>query len=256
MAEAQQGNQAAGAGLEFAAGEEALRGALAWRDAVEAVCDARGWTVRAVPTRRTVALEAAPSTVLFLKHRRRRRSEARGEWRALHELLRLGFCVPRPVAFAELGRRTVLAMRAWPGRPLDVLLREAAGADGSLPRAVQGWLVHSVAPMVRQLHQQGLVFRDLYWNHVFAPAVLGEPIGFVDVERVFRPRWRKRRWIVKDIAGLLASWPDRLTLPRALALRFLRAVLWCSPARDELRALVRAILRKAAAVRAHVPRYG
>jgi hypothetical protein len=109
-----------------------------------------------------------------------------------------------------------------------------------------------VAPRVRALHAAGLVYRDLYWNHVVALDPRGGATPtFLDVERVFRPVWRRRRWNVKDLAGLASSLP--VAVSGSALLRFLRAYD-SAMARD--RRWVRAIARKAARIRAHAPRFG
>jgi hypothetical protein len=115
-----------------------------------------------------------------------------------------------------------------------------------------------VAKAVRRLHDQGLVFRDLYWNHLFARDLSpdSEPV-FLDVERVFRPRWRWERWVVKDLAGLLASVPAALALRAGDGVRFLRSYLGADwPLRSRRHRLMRKIAAKAARIRAHRPRYG
>jgi hypothetical protein len=69
---------------------------------------------------------------------------------------------------------------------------------------------------------------------------------------VFRPRFRVRRWLVKDLAGLRASVP--VALPERAMLRFARAYL-----QEPLslhRRLLRAVVAKAARIRARRPRYG
>jgi hypothetical protein len=211
-----------------------------------------GFTVRCTPRRR-VLVASADGSILFAKLRDGRRRDARAEWHWLHALPALGLRVPLPVAFDRAGSRTLVCTAAAPGRPLDVLLRAAVRRD---PAAALRYACRVVAPVVRRLHDAGLVFRDLYWNHLFAHSIAGgdEPV-FVDVERVFRPRWRRRRWIVKDLAGLSASLPVAAP-PRAL-LRFLRSYLGDGrPGRAARRGLARDVARKAARIRAHEPRHG
>jgi len=175
-----------------------------------------GCTVRCVPTRRTVAT-AVDGSWLFGKWRLGARRAAAAEWRWLHLLPMLGLRVPQPVAWLGRGRRTLLVTAGLPGRGVDAWAVDAA-REGWLPELV-AWACRHMAPLVRRLHDRGLVYRDLYWNHVFvddprrdaAPALL-------DVERVFQPRWRLRRWRIKDLAGLLASVP--VELKHRAALRF------------------------------------
>ncbi len=209
---------------------------------------ALGRTVRCTPRRRTVRVAGSPA--LFGKWRTGGRADAAREWHWLHVLPLVGLRTPRPVAWLGHPRRSVLVTEAVAGRPMDVWIAEAAE---------QGWLeqlgryaVEFVAPAVQCLHRGGLVYRDLYWNHLFVtdPRTSAEPV-FLDVERVFRPRWRWRRWVVKDLAGLLASAP--VAIPLSLQLRFMRRYGGGEPLD---RRLLRAIARKAARIRRHVPRFG
>ena len=210
-----------------------------------------GRIVRCVPTRWTAALATADGWI-FAKTRLGARRDAAAEWRWLHLLPLLGLRTPAPLAWlGDGGGKTMLVTRGVPGRPCDAWLAEAA-ADGWLP-AFTAWACREVAPRVRALHDAGLVYRDLYWNHVFVsdPRAGGEPT-FLDVERVCRVRWFQRRWLVKDLAGLVSSLP--VDVPPRLLLRFARAY-WREPLRSRRRWLA-AIVRKAARIRAHTPRFG
>ena len=108
-------------------------------------------------------------------------------------------------------------------------------------------------PALRRLHDRGLCHRDLYWNHLFCatPFTDASPV-LLDVERVFAPRWRVRRWVVKDLAALWASVP--VPVSGRAGLRFLRSYLGQSLARH--RRLMLAVIAKAQRIRAHLPRYG
>jgi hypothetical protein len=70
---------------------------------------------------------------------------------------------------------------------------------------------------------------------------------------MFRPRWRWRRWVVKELASLLASSPVPVPVP--VALRFL-----CNYQPElhtrQRRKLARAVWRKVARILAHQPRFG
>ena len=209
-----------------------------------------GRIVRCVPTRWTVALEHDDGW-LFAKVRRGERARAAAEWRWLHVLPLLGLRTPSPVAWVGRGGRTMLVTRGVAGRPLDGWIADAA-RDGWL-RELGAWACREVAPRVRALHAAGLVYRDLYWNHVFAEDPRNGALPtFLDVERVTRVRWRRRRWVIKDLAGLLSSLPA--SLPQRLLLRFARAY-WGERLRWRRRDLD-AIRRKAAQIRGHAPRYG
>jgi hypothetical protein len=210
-----------------------------------------GFTVRCAPHRRTVVSRDPHGRTWFAKLRHGRRRDAENEWYWLHRLRELGVGVPAPVAFCARGRSSIVCTEAVAGRSMDAWFAEAAGA-GELTRAT-AYVCAAVAPVVRMLHEAGIAYRDLYWNHVFTVDL--DPArspSFLDVERVFRPRIGWRRWCIKDLAGLLASLP--IAVPRTAALRFLRECSGRLPA--DWKSLARAIERKAARIRAHVPKYG
>ena len=211
---------------------------------------ALGRTVRCVPSRRTVMV-ASGDGWLFGKWRHGHRRAAAAEWHWLHVLPLLGLHVPVPVAWLGRGGRTLLVTAGVSGRGLDSWAVQAQ-QEGWWPQLF-AYVLREVAPAVRRLHGQGLVYRDLYWNHVFAVDPRGgmAPV-FLDVERVFQPRLAWRRWVVKDLAGWWASAPACWTVRHGW--RFLRAYLG-SDRRGERRWLT-AIARKAARIRAHTPRYG
>jgi hypothetical protein len=214
----------------------------------------QGFTVRCTPHRRTVMVHTDDGDTLFVKLRQGRHADARAEWHWLHVLPMLGLQVPQPVTLERRGRQSVLCTMQAPGRPLDALLAEALRA-GERARVLR-FCCTAVAPRVQRLHDQGLVFRDLYWNHLFAQSLdAAADITFVDVERVFRPRWRAWRWGVKDLAGLAASFPE--VVPPRAGMRFLVAYLGERAGDRRLRRrLFEAVRRKAARIRAHQPRYG
>jgi tRNA A-37 threonylcarbamoyl transferase component Bud32 len=69
-------------------------------------------------------------------------------------------------------------------------------------------LADALAELAGRLHAAGLVHRDFYASHIFAEAADGGlQLSLIDLARVFRPRWRRRRWRVKDLAQLHYSMP-------------------------------------------------
>lgn len=210
---------------------------------------AAGITVRCVPTRRTVMARTPSGRVLFGKLRHGRGSDAETEWHWLHVLPLLGLRVPNAVARLRRGRRSLLVTEALPGRALDSWFAAAAVTGNVAP--VVRHAIAELAPLLAAMHRRGIVFRDLYWNHLFATD-LDAPPAMLDVERVFRPRWRRWRWQVKDLASLLASLP--VPLPTITKLRFLAAYLG-EPLRHNRR-LIAAVVAKARRIRRHQPRYG
>lgn len=223
---------------------------LGYRGAADALEDRRGELVRETPTRCTWRTELADGTVVFRKLRTRRARDAEREWRALDTLAELGIRVPRGLLVARSGMGSALVMHACPGPALsDWIL--ARGADADLAGCVLG----PVLALVRRLHAAGFAHRDLYWNHLLIPDLRAhEELALIDVERLVRSRLRRRRFLEKDLAALLGSWPLAAP-PRTLALRFLRG--WLGGALGAgWKRLARRVLARARRIREHVPRHG
>jgi heptose I phosphotransferase len=71
-------------------------------------------------------------------------------------------------------------------------------------------LIRDVAAIVRRFHGAGYNHRDLYCCHFFVKEQSSGTweIRLIDLQRVQRRRWFRRRWIVKDLAQLAWSAPS------------------------------------------------
>ncbi len=165
----------------------------------------------------------------------------------------LGISAPVPVAFGCRLRgmreqQSLLLMTAVGGQSLETWLPLQVQANG-IPVVVKRRLIDALAALVSQLHAGGVVHRDLYLSHIFIrprstdirAATVRErsadssihdvdyresetsemELSLIDLQRVFKPRWRKRRWFIKDLAALNYS-TRNLPLTRADRLRFYR----------------------------------
>jgi len=109
-------------------------------------------------------------------------------------------------------RRSYLVATAVPGDALercceDFLARRSADDVTEFTRRLAG--------LVRQLHGAGYCHRDLYASHVFlSESDEAFELCLIDLARMFRPRWRRLRWRVKDLAQLKYSMPAQWVASR------------------------------------------
>ncbi len=182
-------------------------------------------------------------------HARRTTAGVERHW--LAALTADGIAVPQVAAFGEersgwRERRSVLVLADVGGVSLE---KWAATRTTPAPRG----LLHATADLVGRFHRAGYVHRDLYLAHVFL--VDDEPEGWalalIDLQRVMRRPWRRRRWQTRDLAQLAYSTPQVVAGPRA-RLRFLKRYLegrrLNTPA---VRRLIGRVERKAAQIAAH-----
>ncbi|MGB2987692.1 MAG: lipopolysaccharide kinase InaA family protein [Phycisphaerae bacterium] len=155
-----------------------------------------------------------------LKARREMRRSVTGasslagmEWTWMHRLAADGISCVKPIAFGEQFRgakelRSAILMEAVPGASLEYWVDQWGEDDRPTIRS----LVQPLAALVARLHERGYIHRDLYLSHVFHdPASPPEAsLHLIDLQRVIRPRWRHRRWIIKDLASLNFSAPPHL----------------------------------------------
>ncbi len=154
-----------------------------------------------------------------------RRSTAGVEFDNARQLAAAGIAAAGPVAFGErmLGpweRRSFVLLREVAGQSLERWVPVHLPPSGEVHAdGLRRRLVDRLARFVAAFHGAGFVHRDLYLSHVFldlgADGQPGEsasgPFALIDLQRVFRPRWRGRRWVVKDLAALDFSTPaDRV----------------------------------------------
>lgn len=147
------------------------------------------------------------------------------EWHNAMQLQAMGVSAAQPVGFGQQmagpwERRSFLLLDAVEGESLEKWVpRHVAPADAERDLAGRRNTLDRLAQFVALFHQAGFVHRDLYLCHIFIrdaargyPAPSREDVfTLIDLQRVFRPRWRKRRWIVKDLAALNFSAPaDRI----------------------------------------------
>jgi heptose I phosphotransferase len=126
--------------------------------------------------------------------------------------------------------------RRFPPRPLHHIARR----DHDLDR-----LIRQVAQIARRFHNAGYNHRDFYCCHFFVKEERrGEfQIRVIDLQRVQRRRWFRRRWLVKDLAQLAWSLPrDRIQCTHRLA--FMRHYFGVEKLRPSHKRLIRGVLLK------------
>ncbi|HSW44775.1 MAG TPA: lipopolysaccharide kinase InaA family protein [Phycisphaerae bacterium] len=183
------------------------------------------------------------------------------EWQNALQLQALGVRAATPVGFGQQmagpwERRSFVLLDAAQGESLErwvprQLAPQACERDLSARRA----MFDALARFVAGFHAAGFVHRDMYLCHIFIrgaergyprPAH-GDCFTLIDLQRVFRPRWRQRRWVVKDLAALNFSAPvDRVG--RWERLRFLCRYARAHERVGSARLLARLIGRKTAEI--------
>jgi hypothetical protein len=194
-----------------------------------------------------------------------RGSRGRWEFEQSGRLRSAAIPAPPAVAFAEdmagvLERRSVVILAAVPGDGLDRVWRAAVARGAPLTRGLaRHGLAVRLGRFVSAFHQTGTCHRDLYLCHIFAE--LDEsgqrPPRFtlIDLARTFRPRWRRARWIIKDLAQLDSS--ARLVgASRSDRLRALRAYLGLERGEARVRWYARRIVRKSDSILRREARHG
>lgn len=150
-------------------------------------------------------------------------------------------------------RRSFVLLGEVPGEALERWVpAHMPPLDDAAGHLLRRRLVDRLADFVAAFHRAGFVHRDLYLSHVFVRlGPTGQPddadaglFALIDLQRVFRPRWRHRRWVVKDLAALDFSTPaDRFS--RWDRLRFLCRYVRACDRFGSARELARLVTAKA-----------
>lgn len=155
---------------------------------------------------------------------------AANEWRAVNRLHELGVNTLTAVAFGSKGFN--------PAQQQSFIVTEDLQNTISLEEFCANWiyfkppaklkwaLIRQVAMMSRTLHENGVCHRDFYICHFLLDknSIANEAaprLSLIDLHRALVKKKLRRRWVVKDIAGLLFS-TMRIGLGRRDLLRFVR----------------------------------
>ena len=187
------------------------------------------------------------------------RSGGRREWENIWRIKQLGILTIDPVGFGEI--------RKWGWERESFLisleLKEACRLTEFFPEhfsppltgsllARKRDLLRKLALLARRMHGEGLFHRDFYLGHLFVRPFEKEEVDLylLDLQRLFRPIWRKERWRVKDLASLNFSAP-RGWFTAADRLRFYKQYRGLSRLADGDRCQIRRIVRKSRKIWAH-----
>jgi len=177
-------------------------------------------------------------------------SAAWWEWRNIGRVAAAGVPTLTPVALGEkmrgiFERRSFVVTEAIPGESLERWVPAHLGPGGDVDWRERRRLVEGLAFLVRTLHGARLIHRDLYLSHIFISHNRDGRAVFrlIDLQRVFRPVLRWRRWQVKDLSALDYSTPIRC-VPTTERIRFMRHYLGVSRLRPQDRSLIRRIVAR------------
>lgn len=161
--------------------------------------------------------------------------------------------VPAAVGFAErmvgaFERRSLVLLERAPGDAFDRVWTRLVEQNAPVTRGLARHdMARRLARFAAAFHGTGFCHRDLYLCHIFVDldAECSRPPTFtlIDLARTHRPRWRRMRWIIKDLAQLDAS-ARQIGASRADRWRFLLAYLNLQPRAPRARWYARRIARK------------
>lgn len=135
---------------------------------------------------------------------------AANEWHAIRRLKNVGLDTLTPVAYCRHGDNPARQESCIVTRALvDTISLEDLVEQGPVPFAFKIRLIRKLAIISARMHQCGVNHRDLYICHFHldnATRQASEPrIYVIDLHRAQVRRRTPRRWVVKDVGGLLFS---------------------------------------------------
>lgn len=171
--------------------------------------------------------------------------------------------VPRAVGFVEqmrgsFERRSAVLLEGVPGDGCDRVWERLCQRDAPVTRGIARHdLAVRLARFVAAFHGTGFCHRDLYLCHIFVdldPQDRRPPeFSLIDLARTHRPRWRRMRWILKDLSQLDAS-ARQIGVTRTDRWRFLLAYLNLPRGAPRARWYARRVARKSTRILRRVTR--
>jgi len=168
---------------------------------------------------------------------------ARNEWLAISALHSVGVPTMAAVLYCESGLNPARRKSAILTKSLDnrISLEDFEFTNPLFKRQ----LVDLVAVMTRRMHSAGINHRDYYLCHFLLDPQVGEPrLNLIDLHRAQLRARVPRRWLVKDLGGLLYSTFEKPLTKRDL-LRFVRTYSGGLATLQDNKAFWKAVLRRA-----------
>jgi heptose I phosphotransferase len=178
-----------------------------------------------------------------------RNTAAQRDVRVAAALAGQGIATPETLAWGWKNRpggerKSFVVSRAVAGDAVDRSVSEPW--SGSIRETFQRKreLVRELGRLARTFHEGGWCHRDFYLCHIFVEWVEGAPkLSLIDLQRVFRPRWRVWRWRIKDLAQLNFSARPEI-FSRSMRLRFAKIYFGQERLTDHQKGILRKVRRK------------
>lgn len=128
---------------------------------------------------------------------------------------------------------------------LDEFLDARFPENASLTDKALRELIEATAEVAGRFHRLGYNHRDFYTCHFFIrePSPGRFRVHMIDLQRVQKRRWLRRRWVVKDLAQLAYSAPEH-PIGRRERMLFFKRYLGVSKLRRPHKRLLRSVLAR------------
>ncbi|MEO5802488.1 MAG: lipopolysaccharide kinase InaA family protein [Verrucomicrobiota bacterium] len=157
-----------------------------------------------------------------------------------------------PVAYGRshdsgLRQKSFVLTAAVPGDSLEHFFRD----EKQIAWKEKLKIIEAVASFARKFHENGWRHRDFYLCHIFINKSDAQlELTLIDLARVFRPRWRKERWRIKDLAQLNYS-ASAKTFSRSARMRFAHQYFGCEKLSSVQKNRLRKIIQKTESIARH-----
>jgi UDP-glucose:(heptosyl)LPS alpha-1,3-glucosyltransferase len=184
-------------------------------------------------------------------------SDAAQEWNRILGFHQIGLPTMMPVAVGVGGspfrEESFLMTEGLEGyEPLETWIPLTFRVNPSKEQVqMKRALIREIALLTRRMHLAGFYHRDYYLTHLLVKRISDRfDLKVIDLQRVIRAPWLRRRWQTKDLAALSYSSPS-LTITRCDRLRFYKAYQNISKLGEADLSLIRQVERKTALIGRH-----
>jgi hypothetical protein len=211
----------------------------------------------------------SPKGILFLKRYNRpplwlqlknwsaqknRKSCGRIDFENSLELSKLGINTAKVIAFGEhLGllfeKRSFCITEQIPdAEAIERKLPDSFQSRNYENRLLQKEFIRKLAQFIKIFHKTGYRHRDLYFSHIFYDDK--DHFYLIDLSRVFKPLLLTEYFLIKDIAELYYSAPEKY-FSNTDRLRFYFAYAGCKLLSDIDKRFIKKVIRKARRIERH-----